>query len=160
MNKLSQKIVKLLKKKKLKISVAESCTGGMFSSVLTSVSGSSKVFTMGFVTYSNQSKNRLLKVPNSIINKYGAVSHQTAMSMVKGLKKISKSEILVSVTGVAGPSGGSTKTPVGCVYFGLGIKIKNKYHFTTIKQIFKERSRQKIQEKSLSLIHISEPTRP
>ena len=74
MKKLSEKIFKLLKKKKLKMSVAESCTGGMLSSVITSVSGSSKVFTMGLVTYSNQSKNRLLKVPKQIIKNHGAVS--------------------------------------------------------------------------------------
>ena len=146
------KIKKIRKSKMFHIFLAESCTGGMISSKLTSLSGSSDFFEGSVVTYSNQMKNRLLKVPNSIINKYGAVSHQTAMSMVKGLKKISKSEILVSVTGVAGPSGGSTKTPVGCVYFGLGIKIKNKYHFTTIKKIFGERTRKKIQEESTEFI--------
>ncbi len=134
------------------IFLAESCTGGMISSKLTSLSGSSDFFEGSVVSYSNHIKNRILKVPNSIIDKYGAVSHQTAMSMVKGLKKISKSEILVSVTGVAGPNGGSAKTPVGCVYFGLGIKIKNKYHFTTIKKNFRERSRKNIQEKSTEFV--------
>ncbi len=146
------KIKKIRKSKMFHIFLAESCTGGMISSKLTSLSGSSDFFEGSVVSYSNYLKNRLLKVPNSIISKYGAVSHQTAMSMVKGLKKISKSEILVSVTGVAGPNGGSPKTPIGCVYFGLGIKIKNKYHFTTIKKNFREKSRHKIQEKSTEFI--------
>ena len=147
-----KKIKKLRKEKLFSICLAESCTGGMISSKLTSISGSSEFFDGSVVSYSNNLKKHLLKVPETTINKYGAVSHQTALSMVKGLKKISRSEILVSVTGVAGPDGGSTKTPVGCVYFGLGIKIKNKYHFTTIKKNFRERSRKKIQEKSTEFI--------
>ena len=147
-----KKIKKIRESKMFNIFLAESCTGGMISSKLTSISGSSDFFEGSVVTYSNYLKNRVLKVPNTIISKYGAVSHQTALSMVKGLKKISKSEILVSVTGVAGPNGGNSKTPIGCVYFGLGIKIKNKYYFTTIKKNFSERSRQKIQKKSTEFI--------
>ena len=85
MKKLNNKILKLLKKKRLKISVAESCTGGMLSSLLTSLSGSSKIFILGLVTYSNQSKNNILKVPNKIIKKYGAVSYQCCLSMVNNL---------------------------------------------------------------------------
>jgi PncC family amidohydrolase len=147
-----KKIKKIRESKIFHIFIAESCTGGLLSSKLTSLSGSSDFFEGSVVTYSNYLKNRLLKVPNTLISKYGAVSHQTALSMVKGLKKISKSEILISVTGVAGPNGGNSKTPVGCVYFGLGIKIKNKYRFTTIKKNFREKSRQKIQEKSAEFI--------
>ncbi len=109
MKKISQKIVRLLKKKRLKISFAESCTGGLLSSALTSVSGSSKVFTLGLVTYSNQSKNRVLKVPKQIIRKHGAVSMQCCLSMINNLSKISKSNISVSITGIAGPSGGTKK---------------------------------------------------
>ncbi len=147
-----KKIKKIRESKIFHIFIAESCTGGLISSKLTSLSGSSDFFEGSVVTYSNYLKNRLLKVPNTLISKYGAVSHQTALSIVKGLKKISKSEILISVTGVAGPNGGNSKTPVGCVYFGLGIKIKNKYRFTTIKKNFREKSRQKIQEKSAEFI--------
>ena len=147
-----KKIKKIRESKMFNIFLAESCTGGMISSKLTSISGSSDFFEGSVVSYSNYLKNRVLKVPNTIISKYGAVSHQTALSMVKGLKKISKSEILVSVTGVAGPNGGNSKTPIGCVYFGLGIKIKNKYYFTTIKKNFKVKSRRKIQEKSTEFI--------
>tara|TARA_B100001741_G_C16416183_1_gene534005 strand:+ start:441 stop:911 length:471 start_codon:yes stop_codon:yes gene_type:complete len=152
MNKLSQKIVKLLKKKKLKISVAESCTGGMFSSTLTSVSGSSKVFTMGLVTYSNQSKNRLLKVPKQIIKNHGAVSIQCCFSMVNNLSKICKSNVSVSITGIAGPSGGTKQKPIGLVY--IGIKRANKVKINRF--LFKNRGRSNIQKaatkKALELI--------
>tara|TARA_Y100001960_G_scaffold207619_1_gene216798 strand:- start:350 stop:820 length:471 start_codon:yes stop_codon:yes gene_type:complete len=152
MNKLSQKIVKLLKKKKLKISVAESCTGGMLSSAITSVSGSSKVFTMSLVTYSNQSKNRLLKIPKQIIKKYGAVSIQCCFSMVNNLCKISKSNVAVSVTGIAGPSGGTKQKPVGLVY--IGIKRANKVKIN--RYLFKNKGRSNVQraavKKSLELI--------
>ena len=147
-----KKIKKIRESKIFYISLAASWTGGMISSKLSSLSGSSDFFEGSVVSYSNYLKNRLLKVPNSIIKRYGAVSHQTALSMVKGLKKISKSEILVSVTGVAGPDGGSSKTPVGCVYFGLGTKIKNKYYYKTIKKVFRERTRRKIQEKSTEFV--------
>ncbi len=152
MNKLSQKIVKLLKKKKLKISVAESCTGGMLSSALTSVSGSSKVFTLALVTYSNQSKNRFLKVPKQIIKKYGAVSVQCCFSMVNNLSKITKSNVAVSITGIAGPSGGTKQKPVGLVYVGL--KKANKVKINRF--LFKNKSRSNVQraavKKALELV--------
>ena len=152
MKKLSQKIVELLKRKRLKLSVVESCTGGMRSGAITSVSGSSKVFTLGLITYSNQSKNRILKVPNQIIKKHGAVSIQCCFSMVNNLNKISKSNIAVSITGIAGPSGGTKQKPVGLVYVGIkkGNKVKiNRY-------LFKNKGRSNIQKaavkKSLELI--------
>ena len=152
MKKLTQKIIKLLKKKRLKISTAESCTGGMLSSAITSVSGSSKVFTFGLVTYSNQSKNRLLKIPKQIIKKHGAVSIQCCFSMVNNLKKISKSNIAISVTGIAGPGGGTKQKPVGLVY--IGIKKANKVKIN--RDLFKKKDRNKIQKaavkKSLELI--------
>ena len=124
MKKLSQKIVRLLKKKRLKISFAESCTGGLLSSTITSISGSSKVFTLGLVTYSNQSKINTLKIPKKIIMKHGAVSYETCLSMVKNLNKIGKTNISVSITGVAGPKGGTKQKPVGLVF--IGIKKGNK----------------------------------
>jgi len=146
------KIVRLLKKKKLKIAVAESCTGGMLSSAITSVSGSSKVFAMGLVTYSNQSKNRVLKVPKQIIKKHGAVSIQCCFSMVNNLSKISKSNIAISITGIAGPSGGTKQKPVGLVY--IGIKRANKVKIN--RYLFKNKGRSNIQKaavkKSLELI--------
>ena len=152
MKKLSQKIVKLLKRKRLKLSVVESCTGGMLSSALTSVSGSSKIFTLGLVTYSNQSKNRVLKVPKQIISKHGAVSMQCCLSMINNLSKISKSNIAVSITGIAGPSGGSKQKPVGLVYVGIKKGNKIKIH----KYLFKNKGRSYVQKatvrKSLGLI--------
>ena len=142
MNNLPQNIIKLLTKKKLTLSFAESCTGGLLASSITSISGSSKVFNMGLVTYSNNAKIKLLKVPKKIINKHGAVSYETCVSMVKNLSKISKSNISISITGVAGPSGGSKDKPVGLVYIGLkkGGKIVVK------KNMFKNRKRISIQK--------------
>ena len=116
------KIKNIRSKKKFTISLAESCTGGMISKYLTSINGSSLFFNGACISYSNQMKIRLLKVPKNTIINYGAVSHQTALAMVKGLKRITDSEILLSVTGVAGPSGGTSRTPVGCVFFGIGSK--------------------------------------
>ena len=113
---ISKKIVKLLRKKALKISFAESCTGGLLSSSITSISGSSKVFTLGLITYSNQAKVKLLKVSPNILKKHGAVSYETCLSMVKNLSKISKTNVSISVTGIAGPNGGTRNKPVGLVY--------------------------------------------
>tara|TARA_B100000029_G_scaffold487247_2_gene542598 strand:- start:3255 stop:3728 length:474 start_codon:yes stop_codon:yes gene_type:complete len=152
MNKLSRKIVKLLKKRKLKLAIAESCTGGMLSSAITSINGSSKVFTMGLVTYSNKSKNQLLNVSKKLIKKHGAVSIQCCFSMVNNVSKISKSNIAVSITGIAGPSGGTKKKPVGLVY--IGIKRANKVKINRF--FFKKKGRSKIQKaavkKTLDLI--------
>ena len=152
MKKLPQKIVKLLSKKNLKVSFVESCTGGLLSCAITSVSGSSKVFALGLVTYSNQSKNSILKIPKKILKKYGAVSYESCLSMVKNLSKISKTEVSVSITGIAGPKGGSRKKPVGLVY--IGIKKGNK---TLVKKhLFKNKGRLYIQKtavnKSLGII--------
>ena len=152
MKKLSQKVVKLLSKKKLKIAFAESCTGGLLSSSITSISGSSKVFSLGLVTYSNQSKINTLRVPQKKITKYGAVSYETCLSMVKNLNKISKTNISVSITGIAGPKGGTKNKPVGLVFIGL--KKGNK---TLVKKcLFKQKKRNLIQKatvyKALNLI--------
>ena len=149
MKKNAQKLVKLLSKKNLKISFAESCTGGLLSSSITSISGSSKVFTIGLVTYSNQAKIRLLKVNKRTILKHGAVSYETCLSMVKNLSKISKTNISVSITGVAGPKGGTKQKPVGLVY--IGIKRGNK---TIIrKNLFKNKNRYSIQKSTINQAH-------
>ena len=135
----NKKIVSLLKRKKIKISFAESCTGGLLSSAITSVSGSSKVFKMGLITYSNQAKTSLLKVPQKIIKKYGAVSVQCCLAMVNNLSKISKSKVCISITGIAGPGGGSKQKPIGLVYIGIrfGKKvIVNKCNFKNKGRIF------------------------
>ena len=152
MKKIAKKLVKLLNKKKLNISFAESCTGGLLASSITSINGSSKVFTLGLVTYSNKSKIKILKVPKKTIIKHGAVSYETCLSMVKNLNKISKTNISVSITGIAGPKGGTKKKPVGLVF--IGIKKGNK--LLVIKNYFKNNKRGLIQKavvnKALNLI--------
>ena len=152
LNNKSKKIVNLLKRKKLKISFAESCTGGLLSSAITSVSGSSKVFNLGLVAYSNQSKTKILRVPKNIIRKYGSVSEPVCLAMLKNLNKISKTNISVSITGIAGPSGGTKIKPVGLVY--VGIKKGNRVEVK--KYLFKNKGRSYIQKaavnKSLGLI--------
>jgi|TARA_B110000238_G_scaffold174487_1_gene194269 nicotinamide-nucleotide amidase len=142
MKNLATKLVKKLIQKKLKVSFAESCTGGMLSNAITSVSGSSKVFNLGLVTYSNKAKMDILKVPKKIIDKYGAVSNECCLSMVKKLSKISKANISVSITGIAGPNGGTKLKPVGLVY--IGVKKGNK--IIVQKNLFKNKNRISIQK--------------
>ena len=145
-------LIKTLTKKKLKISFAESCTGGLLASTVTSVSGASKIFNLGLVTYSNQTKIKILKINKNIIKKYGAVSHQCCMAMVYNLSKISKAHINISITGIAGPKGGSKQKPVGLVY--IGVKKGNKIRIN--KFLFKGKNRSSIQKatvkKALNLI--------
>ena len=146
MKNLANKLVKKLIKKKLTISFAESCTGGLLSSSITSVSGSSKVFNLGFITYSNKTKMTVLKVPKKIITKHGAVSKECCHSMVKNLSKISKANISVSITGIAGPNGGTKLKPVGLVY--IGVKNNNKIFIS--KNVFKEKNRKAIQKTTIT----------
>ena len=139
------KTPKVVKFAKMKISLAESCTGGLLASNITSISGASKIFTLGLVTYSNQSKIKILKVPKKIIIKHGAVSYETCLSMVQNLSKISRSNISLSITGIAGPKGGTKNKPVGLVYIGIkkGTKILIK------KYLFKSMNRFEIQKASV-----------
>ena len=147
-----KKLFLVLKRKKLKLAVAESCTGGLLASSITSINGASKIFNLGLVTYSNQAKIKILKINKNIIKKYGAVSHQCCLAMVNNLSKISKANINVSVTGIAGPKGGTKQKPVGLVYIGVkkGTKIQ------IIKCLFKNKKRSSIQKatvkKALDLI--------
>jgi len=140
-------LIKKLNKKKLKISFAESCTGGLLANTITSISGASKVFNMGFITYSNQAKIKILKISKNIIIKYGAVSPQCCKAMVVNLSKISKANINVSITGIAGPNGGTKKKPVGLVY--IGIKKGNK--IIIIKNLFKSKKRKSIQKSTVKM---------
>ena len=137
--------IKLLHKKliqkKLTISVAESCTGGLLANNLTKFSNASKYFQIGLITYSNNAKIKILKVNKKIIDKYGAVSPETCEAMVKNLARISKSKINISITGIAGPNGGTKLKPVGLVY--IGVKKSNK--LLVAKNIFKQKSRKAIQ---------------
>ena len=146
MKKISHKIIKLLKNKKIKISIAESCTGGMVSSSITSVSGSSKVFTLGMVTYSNETKIKVLNISKKIIKKHGAVSEKVCFDMVKNVGKIGRSNMSVSVTGIAGPSGGTRKKPVGLVYIG----IKKNSEVKIKKYLFKNKGRAYIQKTTVN----------
>ncbi len=149
---LNQILVAILKRKNLNVSFAESCTGGLLSSAITSVNGSSKVFSMGLITYSNQAKVKLLRVNKRIIEKYGAVSIQCCLAMVNNLSKISKSKICVSITGIAGPKGGSKKKPVGLVLIGIKIGKKvivNKCNFKNKGRLFIQKQAVK---KSLKLL--------
>ena len=145
-------LVKKLIKKKLKISFAESCTGGLLASSITSISGSSKIFNLGLITYSNQAKIKFLNVNKNIIKKYGAVSHECCFAMVNNLSKISKANINVSITGIAGPNGGTKQKPVGLVY--IGVKRGNNTQIN--KFFFKNKKRSSIQratvKKTLNLI--------
>ena len=143
---LANKIVQKLVKKKLKISFAESCTGGLLASSITSISGSSKIFNLGLVTYSNKAKTNILKVPKKIIAKHGAVSKECCISMVKNLSKISKANISVSITGIAGPNGGTRLKPVGLVF--IGIKKGNKISIN--RNIFKSKNRISIQKAAVN----------
>ena len=136
-------LVKKLTKKKLKISFAESCTGGMLASSVTSVSGASKIFGLGLITYSDQAKIKLLKVNKNIIKKYGAVSYECCLAMVNNLSKISMANINVSVTGIAGPNGSTKHKPVGLVY--IGVKKGNK---TLIKKNFFKSKKRKLVQKN------------
>ena len=138
-------LIKKLNKKKLKISFAESCTGGLLANTITSISGASKVFNMGFITYSNQAKVKILKISKNIINKYGAVSPECCKAMVVNLSKISKANINVSITGIAGPNGGTKKKPVGLVYIG----IKKGSKIIIIKNLFKSKKRKSIQRSTV-----------
>ena len=145
-------LIKILTKNKLKIALAESCTGGLLASTITSISGASKIFNLGLVTYSNQAKIKILKINGNIIRKYGAVSYECCFAMVNNLSKISKANINVSITGIAGPKGGTKQKPIGLVY--IGVKKGNKIQIN--KCLFKSKKRSPIQKatvkKALDLI--------
>ena len=135
-------LIKLLIRKKIKISVVESCTGGLLASAITSISGASKIFSLGLITYSNQAKIKILRVNKNIIKRFGAVSYECCYAMVNNLSKISKTNINVSITGIAGPKGGTKQKPVGLVY--IGVKKGNKIEIN--KCFFKSKKRSSIQK--------------
>ena len=147
-------IIKKLIRKKIKISLAESCTGGLFASTITSISGSSKIFNLGLITYSNQSKIKFLKINKNIIRKYGAVSPQCCKAMAENLSKLSKAHLNVSITGIAGPNGGSKSKPIGLVYIG----VKKGKKIFIYKNLFKSKNRKSIQiatvKKALNIVNL------
>jgi len=144
---INKKVIKKLIRNKITISVAESCTGGMIASEITSVPNSSNIFNLGLVTYSNQSKEKLLKIKKQNLKKYGAVSSQICKDMIENLFKISKTDICISTTGIAGPSGGSKLKPVGLVYIGIKFKKISKIYMYNFN---KKLERNKIQKKTVN----------
>lgn len=142
---LEQAAADLLKERGWKIAVAESCTGGMLTARLTKVSGVSSVFETGFITYSNEAKKELLGVREESLSQYGAVSRQTAQEMAEGLAKRTGVEVAVSITGIAGPDGGTPEKPVGLVYIGCLVKGK-----IQIKECRFSGNREKIRESSVA----------
>lgn len=126
--KIEEIIAKILIEKKLTISVAESCTGGLISSRLTDVSGSSAYTKLNFVTYSNEAKNKILGVSEEILSEYGAVSEQTARLMAEGTRRKAETDIGIGITGIAGPGGGTSEKPAGLVYIGISNGEKTEVH--------------------------------
>ena len=143
--KLASKIINICRSKKLKISVAESCTGGLISSIITSIPGSSDVFECGFITYSNNSKRKFLNVSKNTLNLYGAVSEEVVIEMVNGLKLCTQSDILLAISGIAGPGGGTKDKPEGLVWISYALKNNN---IKTAKQKFGPIGRELVREKS------------
>jgi len=142
-----KKIVEKLIRKKITISIAESCTGGMLSQNITSISGASKIFTFGIVAYSDKSKIKYLNVPHKIIKNYGSVSKECCLSMLTNLAKVSNTKISVAITGIAGPNGGTKHKPVGLVFIG----IKKNRKKIIKKYFFKNKNRESV-KKSFELI--------
>ena len=146
---MKKKIIKKLISKKITISVAESCTGGLMASEIISVPNASKIFNLGLITYSNKSKEQILNIKKKNLNKFGAVSPQVCKEMVENLYKMTKSKVCISTTGIAGPSGGSALKPVGLVYVGLKYRKISKifmYNFMT------KLSRNKIQKLTVNKV--------
>ncbi len=146
----AEKVIREYEKKGLKITLAESCTGGLVSKLLIDISGSSSVFDRGFITYSNDSKVELLDVPKEIIERHGAVSVETASFMAEGALQNSNADVAVSVTGIAGPNGGSKDKPVGVVYIGFASKAGNSFVEENVISGKREEIREKASEKVLS----------
>lgn len=144
---LSKKILNKLIIKKISVSTAESCTGGLLAYNFVKNRDSSKVFKGGYITYSNEMKVKDLKVKKSSLKKYGAVSYQVAEEMIEGLYKKNKTKICISTTGIAGPGGSTKNKPVGLIYIGIGINKKN----IVIKKNFKG-TRIQIQKKCVNFI--------
>tara|TARA_Y100000590_G_scaffold462747_1_gene627671 strand:- start:1262 stop:1744 length:483 start_codon:yes stop_codon:yes gene_type:complete len=149
----AKKVFELCLKKNIKLAFAESCTGGLLSALITSFPDSSKVFKHGCITYSNLSKQKNLNIKKKTLNKYGAVSEEVAKEMVNGIWKKNNVDIALSITGIAGPSGGSKKKKVGLVYIGVKNKKKIKVNEFNIKG-----NREKVRlgsiEKAIDLIKL------
>ncbi len=149
------KLVELLKERGLTISCAESCTAGLVASMIGNVPGASDVFNESYVTYSNDAKIKNLKVKEETLKEHGAVSHQTAKEMAEGVKKCSEADIGVSVTGIAGPTGGTVSKPVGLVYIGIATNkgcTVYKYHFTGSRNLVRNKTARSVLRKVIQMI--------
>ena len=153
--KQTEEVIKKCKKKGYLIATAESCTGGMVASYLTSISGSSEIFDRGFITYSNLSKVELLGIDEGLINKYGAVSSETAIAMALGAVSNSRANISVSITGVAGPSGGTDMNPVGTVYIAIANNNKTNYNKFNFENQGRNFIRQSAVYEALRMIYLN-----
>jgi nicotinamide-nucleotide amidase len=164
LEKRAEEIVRLYSERGLKIVTAESCTGGLVAGCLTAVAGSSAVVERGFVTYSNEAKIELLSIPAELIARFGAVSAETAAAMAQGALAHSRADMAVSVTGIAGPGGGSADKPVGLVYFACAVRDeKPKLLEKRFGEIGRGRVRQKSLEVALDLLAeaaLAVPARP
>lgn len=125
---LAQDTLRLCSKRGLTIATAESCTGGLVSALLTELPGSSKMFTHGFITYANEAKHQLLGVPNETLTTYGAVSETTARAMAEGAREAAGTSLAISITGIAGPDGGSAEKPVGTVHMACAMQGRTTLH--------------------------------
>ena len=143
--KLASEIINKCRSKNFKISVAESCTGGLISSIITSIPGSSDVFECGFITYSNNSKRKFLNVSQNTLSLYGAVSEEVVIEMISGLKLHTQSDILLAISGIAGPGGGTKDKPEGLVWISYAFKNNN---IKTAMQKYGPIGRKLVREKS------------
>ena len=123
----NSEIISKLIEKNITLATAESCTGGSLGKIITSVSGVSQIYGYGFITYANEAKEKILGVPNEVLQSVGAVSFETALAMAEGARRVSGSDIAVSVTGIAGPTGGTPEKPVGLVYIAIADKDGSEY---------------------------------
>lgn len=144
-----EELVNKLMEKNLIISTAESCTGGLLAKKITDISGSSRIFEMGLISYANRIKNEFLEVPNDVLNTVGAVSEETAKQMAIGITKLSKSDIGVGITGIAGPTGGTPEKPVGLVYYSVYFKEEDKL---IVKKLLLKGNRDEIREQTTEIV--------
>ncbi len=158
-NRLAKSIIEELIANKKRISVAESCTGGLVAAALTSIPGSSACFDYGVVTYSNEAKKTFLQVPETILNAYGAVSEQTALKMAEGVAAIRQTDMALATTGIAGPGGGSKQKPVGLVYiscFYCGNVIGKECHFEGNREEIRLQSVQTVLQLALDTLTLNQ----
>lgn len=151
---LEEKVVKVLNEKGLVLATAESCTGGLIAKRITDVSGSSAVFNCGIVSYSNEIKEGVLGVSHETLEKFGAVSEQTVREMVKGVLKISKADVAVSVSGIAGPGSDNTNKPVGLIFIAVsnGNKTIIRQLNNTFNENIRENNRLSASDEALKMI--------